>query len=164
MAIPSYVACQGAYWSVRRVCNCGDDISSELFFGTGYSAASVDVNETTIFAQTIAEGNYGVMTHFWVTAPVGTLDDVIIRYYVDGEEEAAVAFSPPLAAGIGFGDSFAPRGQQWVGMAAGGSNQGRAYYVNIPIPFESSIFVTAQRPSGFVPSFFMVRVLYEWLM
>ena len=76
-----YVDCQATYWSVRRVCNCGSDVSSQPFFGTGYSGGSVDVNETIIFAHTIANGSTGVMTHFWATAPAGILDDTIISYY-----------------------------------------------------------------------------------
>jgi hypothetical protein len=48
------------------VCHCGNDISSNPFFGTGLSGGAITIEEVVIFAHKIAPGNTGVMTHFWV--------------------------------------------------------------------------------------------------
>eukprot|EP00042_Codosiga_hollandica_P029172 m.158762 g.158762 ORF g.158762 m.158762 type:complete len:435 (-) comp53003_c0_seq2:32-1336(-) len=153
--VPQFVACQAQYWSVRRLCNCGEDISSQPYFGTGLSNGEVTTEEVAIFTHKIASGATGVMTHFWVTTPVGIADETIIRYYVDGETNASIAFNPPLAAGIGFGDPQAPRGNKWIGMGAG-NGAGVAYFVNIMVPFSSSIVITAQRPAGNSGAFYMI--------
>ena len=34
------------------------------------------------------------------------IQHTIIRYYIDGEEEPSIEFTPPLAAGVGFDDNF----------------------------------------------------------
>lgn len=154
--VPVYVSCQATYWSVRRVCNCGNDISSSMLFGTGLSGGSITTNETVIFAHTVSAGNYGVMTHYWSTAGPGVLENAIVRYYVDGETTASIAFAPPMAAGIGFGDSSAPRGTKWIGIGAGNPGNGEAYYVNILIPFGSSIVVTVQHLTGNFDGFYMI--------
>ena len=95
---------------------------------------AIQVNETVIFAHVVSDGNYGVMTHFWATAGSHALDTAVIRYacdidffiiiiincfnsyYVDGEETPSIAFAPPMAAGVGFGETQAPRGTKWIGM------------------------------------------------
>ncbi len=78
---------------------------------------------------------------------------------MDGETNASIAFNPPMAAGIGFGDTQAPRGNKWVGMGAGNGGNGQAYFVNIMIPFTKTIVITIQRPSGDSGAFYMVRSL-----
>lgn len=40
-----------------------------------------------------------------------------MRYYVDGETTASIAFAPGMAAGVGFGDDGAPRGTKWYATA-----------------------------------------------
>ncbi len=47
--VPAVSFCQARFWSVRRLCNCGDDITQMPFFGTGLSAASIDTNGRSWF-------------------------------------------------------------------------------------------------------------------
>lgn len=118
--------CQANYWSVRRLCNCGDDIRSSPFFGTGYSSGELTVNETTRFVHVLDEYSTGAITHIWTTgiirycdpnssliAPKGALVDAVFRVYVDDETEASVAFQPSMATGVGFSDPKAPWGTKW---------------------------------------------------
>jgi len=109
-------------------------------------------NETWMFAWVVAPGDFGVMQHFWTTAPNPTENDVIIRYYVDGETTASIAFQPSLACGVGFEDTQAPWGTKWFGK---GSADG-GYFWNFRVPFQKSIIVTAQhvlKPNG---GFYMI--------
>lgn len=45
------------------------------------------------------------MTHFWMTIGDGHEEGMIIRYYVDGEEEASIEYEPSMACGVGFYDT-----------------------------------------------------------
>ena len=53
----------------------------------------------------INDGHVGVMTHFWSTCGPEVEGLQLVRYYVDGETTASIAFTPPLAAGVGFDDA-----------------------------------------------------------
>jgi len=41
-----------------------------------------------------------------------------IRYYIDGETNASIEFTPSLACGVGFYDTQAPWGTEWFGKGA----------------------------------------------
>ena len=45
------------------------------------------------------------MTHFWMTIGGGYEDGMIIRYYVDGEDEASIEYTPSMACGVGYYDT-----------------------------------------------------------
>lgn len=112
--VPAEVSCQAKFWSVQRLCHCVGDVTKDQFFGTGYSGGTVYTNETRLFAHTLDPSiPYGVMTHFWVTAPNDIPGTVIVRYYVDGETTPSVEFQPSMAAGVGFLDDTAPWGTKW---------------------------------------------------
>ena len=71
--------------------------------GKSYAIAE---NETTGFEHTLAPGSHGGMvTYFWmVGGPIDALgryitDTLIVRYYIDGEAEASLVFTPAMMAG-----------------------------------------------------------------
>lgn len=57
--------------------------------------------ESTVFFHTINAGHTGVMNHFWSTCDPRCESDLMVRYYIDGEENASIAFHPAMAAGVG---------------------------------------------------------------
>ena len=68
-----------------------------------------DKHETLVVEHNL-DGNtsVGLTTHFWVEAGRGPegrylCDTMIVRYYVDGETTASLAFTPSMAAGSGVG-------------------------------------------------------------
>lgn len=79
----------------------------------------------------------------------------MVRYYVDGEEEASIEFQPALACGTGFGDERAPWGNSIIGHGASVGG----WYHNLKIPFYKSIKVTLQTDAvfGTVPYYMIVR-------
>jgi hypothetical protein len=91
------------------------DPASVKTFGTGHSAFALGPSEQTIFEYTPTQGSYGVITHFWITGGAG-IDNATVRFYVDGEGEAAIEFKAPQAAGVGFDDKAAPWGIRQVGL------------------------------------------------
>eukprot|EP00750_Incisomonas_marina_P018739 INCI3133.3.p1 GENE.INCI3133.3~~INCI3133.3.p1 ORF type:complete len:342 (-),score=50.12 INCI3133.3:31-1056(-) len=149
--------CQAYESAVQRVCSCGDDISTKKTFGTGYSGGTLDTDEITLFAHKISPpaGFVGVMTHFWTTCSAEAEAGAIFRYYVDGEDEAGIEFTPSLAAGVGFDDPHAPWGTKWAGLGAG-NGQGQAWFLNFKIPFGSSIRITAQHPTKKFGGFYFI--------
>ena len=82
--------------------------------GTGMSQAIATSKETVFFehqVDTDDDTTEAVMTHFWCAGstweaenPMATADNLIIRYYIDGETQASVVFTPSTAAGVGFGE------------------------------------------------------------
>jgi len=96
--------------------------------------------------------NHGVMTHFWATAPNPVLEESIVRYYVDGETTASIAFYPPLACGAGFNDQHAPWGTKWFGKGA----KDAAWYLNFKIPFSKTVRVTIQSMNGRKDGFYII--------
>eukprot|EP00658_Telonema_sp_P-2_P047480 TRINITY_DN3611_c0_g1_i2.p1 TRINITY_DN3611_c0_g1~~TRINITY_DN3611_c0_g1_i2.p1 ORF type:complete len:317 (+),score=85.44 TRINITY_DN3611_c0_g1_i2:166-1116(+) len=153
--VPPTVLCQGSYPTTRRLCHCGEDDTAALTFGTGLSSGSITTAEATIFAHVIADGHLGVMNHFWSTCSPEAEAGAVIRYYVDGEQNASIAFSPAMASGTGYDDSQAPWGTKWFGLGAG-RGQGQAWFNNFKIPFGKSIRVTAQHRTGSFPGFYMI--------
>lgn len=108
--------------------------------GTGVSQAKLTSEETTMFTHDVsAEGSWAYMNHFWA-AGNPEVDRAIFRYYVDGEVNASVVFTPALACGVGFGDQTAPWGNKWMGKGA----KSTGWFHNFPVPFYKSIRVTYQ--------------------
>ena len=125
-------------------------------FGTGRSAFTLGPDEMTVFEYNVSSASaYGVMTHFWITGDPtlgsGT-DNATVRYFVDNERSASVEFKPPMAAGVGFDDNTV-WGNSKIGHA---SNRG-GWYVNIKIPFQSTIRVTLTQPGGTAACFVILR-------
>jgi hypothetical protein len=113
----------------------------------------VTTTEQTIFNHILPDGvDFGVMNHFWATAPGPVLDGTIVRYYVDDEMSASIEYFPPLACGVGFNDQTAPWGTAWFGKGA----KDGAWYNNFKIPFQKSIRVTIQHVSGNFGGFYMI--------
>jgi len=147
MNVPQNVMCGGNFATTSRLCRCAPlpNANDPSTFGTGLSGGAIPQAEYQVFGWTLATGTYGVMTHFWITAPNPiNWDDVIIRYYVDGEQTASIQFSPSMAAGVGSNDGQAPWGNKFVGKGAADG----AWYVNIRIPFQKQIRVTWQYLDG----------------
>jgi hypothetical protein len=150
--VPSGVLCSGSYPASNRLCLCDAPSKSAATFGTALAGFGLPVSETWVFSWFVAPGDFGVMQHFWTTAPNPTENDVIIRYYVDGEKNASIAFQPSLACGVGFGDTQAPWGTKWFGKGAADGG----YFWNFRVPFQKSIIVTAEhtvKPNG---GFYMI--------
>ena len=113
--MPGGVLCSGSFPASERLCRCDAPSSVLQTFGTGLSNGQITTNEQYIFSWVLAEGDVGVMTHFWITYQSSADDGTVIRYYVDGESEASIQFTPSLAAGVGFYDTGAPWGTKWFG-------------------------------------------------
>lgn len=150
--------CQASYWSVQRVCACGQDVTRRMTFGTGYSGGHITRNETTMFMHIIDSSlGIGVMNHFWTTCSPECERDAIFRFYIDGETKPSIAFSPAMAAGTGFDDTEAPWGTKWFGLGAGnGAKAGQAWFNNFKIPFGKSIRVTIQHKKGEYNGFYLI--------
>lgn len=82
----------------------------------------------------------GCLTHMWFGGDLNGHEDLLIRVYVDGEEEASIAMELFLGHGIGFKNRYAPWGTEVMG------NMGRTsgIYNTYKIPFSSKVRVTAQ--------------------
>eukprot|EP01111_Echinosteliopsis_oligospora_P016031 TRINITY_DN6532_c0_g1_i1.p1 TRINITY_DN6532_c0_g1~~TRINITY_DN6532_c0_g1_i1.p1 ORF type:complete len:428 (-),score=102.59 TRINITY_DN6532_c0_g1_i1:51-1334(-) len=151
-AVPDGVLCSGSYPTVQRICNCEPPTDMKTTFGTGLSAGEVTTDEQWIFGHVVADGDVGVMTHFWVTLQNPDLDGLIVRYYVDGETNASIVFQPSLAVGVGFADITAPWGTKWFGK---GANDG-AFNWNFRVPFQKSIAVTVAHCCGSYGGFYTI--------
>ena len=141
--VPQAIACQASPApSTRRICNC-DAPNNRPVFTTGWSQGWVDGAETAVFSKVLKCGlgddctDFGTMDHFWVTPSTGKL---MIRYYVDGESEASIQFTPSLASGVGFDDDFNPWGNEMFGKGAATG----AWFWNFRVPFYRNITVTVQ--------------------
>ena len=61
--------------------------------------------ELPVFAhECAAAGGACAMHHLWVGGNWAGYEEVRVRYYVDGEVNASIAFEPGMAAGTGFDD------------------------------------------------------------
>ena len=110
---PAAVLCSGSYDTVQRLCRCDAPSSSLKTFGTVESSASIGPAEKEVFSWVLSGEQTGAMTHFWITYSSATDPSTMIRYYVDGETTASIAFTPSMAAGTGFYD----RKRRGVGVA-----------------------------------------------
>eukprot|EP01103_Thecamoeba_quadrilineata_P017355 TRINITY_DN6117_c0_g1_i1.p1 TRINITY_DN6117_c0_g1~~TRINITY_DN6117_c0_g1_i1.p1 ORF type:complete len:438 (-),score=58.40 TRINITY_DN6117_c0_g1_i1:38-1324(-) len=152
--VPGGVFCGGSYPTVQRVCRCDELSARERTFGYGYSGGPLPSQETTIFQHFLFPGTNGVMTHLWTTSPPNTDQDILIRYYIDGETEASIEMYPGMAAGVGFDDQQAPWGTKWFGKGADTSG----WFFNFKIPFVKSVIVTATYlvPGGLSGGFYII--------
>jgi hypothetical protein len=143
MNVPAGVACQeGTGQTFRRVCHCDHPNENIRVFSTGWSQGWLGTpnQETPVFSATLANPRHvGVMTHFWLT-PCGP--DIMIKYYIDGETEASIQFTPSLAAGVGFDDHADPWGNEYFGKGAFTG----AWFWNFKVPFYKSVKVTISSP------------------
>jgi len=106
-----------------------------------------------MFAHTLNPTvSFGVMTHFWATAPFPVMENSMVRYYIDGEDDASIAFIPPLACGAGFNDQHSPWGTKWFGKGA----KDGAWYNNFRIPFGKSVRITVQSLNGTRNGFYII--------
>jgi Protein of unknown function (DUF2961) len=127
-------------------------------FSSGIAQGSLTSTEKIFYTYNVSEGStHAAITHIWISSigPNNTTpsDFCQVRVYVDGEAEASIDFQPLLAAGIGFGDASAPRGNRWIGKQA---DYGGVYF-NIRIPFMKSVVVTYQSSPGYPDaSFYMI--------
>jgi len=114
------------------------DLSSLKTFGTMGKELQVlkKEQETELFKH---EGK-GCLTHMWFGGDLNGHEDMLIRVYVDGEEQASIDMELFLGHGIGFKDSYAPWGTELMG------NMGRTsgIYNTYKIPFTKKVRVTAQ--------------------
>ena len=105
------------------------ELSSLKTFGTMGKELQIlkKERETELFKH---EGK-GCLTHMWFGGDLNDHEDMIIRVYVDGEEQASIDMELFLGHGIGFKDRFAPWGTEVMG------NMGRTsgIYNTYKIPF-----------------------------
>ncbi|MEA3479290.1 MAG: hypothetical protein U9R60_13970, partial [Bacteroidota bacterium] len=118
------------------------DISSLKTFGTMGKELKIlkKEKETELFKY---EGK-GCLTHMWFGGDLNGHEDMMIRVYVDGEEQASIEMELFLGHGIGFKDNYAPWGTELVG------NMGRTsgIYNSYKIPFSEKIRISAQLAPG----------------
>lgn len=114
------------------------DISSLKTFGTMGKELKIlkKEKETELFKY---EGK-GCLTHMWFGGDLNGHEDMSIRVYVDGEEQASIDMELFLGHGMGFKDSYAPWGTELMG------NMGRTsgIYNTYKIPFSRTVRITAQ--------------------
>jgi len=152
MGVPGGVFCGSSSAATQRLCRCDTPTISATTFGFGYSDGAIYTTESIVFQWFVAPGDVGVMTHFWTTYFRNEDDGVVIRYYIDGETEASLQFTPSLACGVGFYDTQAPWGTKWFGKGADDSG----WFHNFRIPFHKSIVVTTQHLFATYGAFFMI--------
>lgn len=150
--VPSGVLCSGSFHASQRLCRCDAPSTDIATFGTALAGDEITPNETWVFSHFVASGDFGVMHHFWTTAPNPEENGVVISYYVDGEDTPSIQFQPSLACGVGFNDTQAPWGTQWFGKGAADGG----YFWNFRVPFQKSIVVTAKHLTTNVGGFYMI--------
>jgi len=153
--VPQNVLCGGHFPAVSRLCRCDPPrvASDPSAFGTGISNTGISTDEFEIFAWALPAGAVGAMTHFWITGGNPAMGVTTIRYYVDGESTASIAYNPGLASGVGFNDAQAPWGNHWIGKGAADGS----WFNNILIPFQKSIRVTWQATASYGGMYVIVR-------
>ena len=89
------------------------DLSSLKTFGTMGKELQIlkKEQETELFSY---EGK-GCLTHMWFGGDLNEHEDMSIRVYVDGEEQASIDMELFLGHGIGFKDRYAPWGTELMG-------------------------------------------------
>ena len=90
--------------------NSSSTTPDSLTFGTSCPGCELSPWEKTLFAHKIAPGHTGQMTHFWSASNAQCEAALLVRYYIDGEENASIVYEPGMAAGSGFDDPAAPWG------------------------------------------------------
>eukprot|EP01052_Picozoa_sp_SAG31_P024062 SAG31_NODE_2023_length_6645_cov_15.211121_2_plen_434_part_00 len=145
----------------------------------------INVTESTIFSHQLREdsGDVGMLTYAWIETGNSALDryvgdNLILRYYVDEEAEAAIVFTPAMGAGSSVGLESAdyygrnassgapcsPRPQHiagpetcgmdlldgwpWATKWFGKGGAASSWISHMRVPFTSSIRITAQVACG----------------
>jgi len=150
--LPAGILCSGSYTASSRLCRCDAPSTDDSTLGTALAGIGIDTNERWIYQHVLAPGDFGVMTHFWTTAPPHVEGGVLIRYYIDGETNASIAFQPALACGVGFSDETAPWGLKWFGKGAADGG----WFWNFRVPFQKSVVVTIQHLYGPFGGFYVI--------
>jgi len=112
----------------------------------------ISTDERYVFSHVLAPGDYGVLNHFWITYMSESDNGTIIRYYIDGEQNASIVFTPSLLCGVGFYDAQGPWGTNWFGK---GADDG-AWWSNFNIPFQKSLVVTMQHLYGSFGGYYVI--------
>ena len=106
------------------------------------------------------------LNHFWSAGGKGALgqyvaDRQLVRYYIDGEATASIAFEPAMASGSGIGwegpadyaaglNAKEPWGPDMSNDLIGHSAEtGGGWHNRFKVPFSRSIRCTVQLPSGY---------------
>ena len=171
--VPNPLSCQWSSWNTSRLCRCAATNTHQWHFGTGFTGGEVETtgwwtNETYVFGHAVEPGHTGVITHLWTTTTPACEPDYILRYYIDGEKQASLEFTPAMANGVGFdaekGDQSdgAPWSTKWFGLGAGNhrnryNKTGQAWWSNIRIPFQRSVRVSLQNRGCANPDGLFVR-------
>eukprot|EP01087_Luapelamoeba_hula_P022529 TRINITY_DN8097_c0_g1_i1.p1 TRINITY_DN8097_c0_g1~~TRINITY_DN8097_c0_g1_i1.p1 ORF type:complete len:334 (+),score=55.44 TRINITY_DN8097_c0_g1_i1:114-1115(+) len=130
--------------AISGVCAAKTVAASQVrTFGTSISSAALTHNEQELFSYNVVGNNGAAITHWWLTgAP--TVDNLRMRFYVDGETIPSIDIPLDFAVGIGFDDEAAPWGTDLIGK---GATTGGVFN-NIRIPFFKSIRITCQQPTS----------------
>eukprot|EP01087_Luapelamoeba_hula_P003995 TRINITY_DN13963_c0_g1_i1.p1 TRINITY_DN13963_c0_g1~~TRINITY_DN13963_c0_g1_i1.p1 ORF type:complete len:350 (+),score=48.67 TRINITY_DN13963_c0_g1_i1:253-1302(+) len=112
-------------------------------FGTAISSAPLTHNEQELFLYNVVGENGAAITHWWFTGGP-EVNNVRMRFYIDGETTASIDIPLDYAAGIGFDDQTAPWGTEMIGK---GATSGGVFN-NIRIPFFKTIRITCQQPTS----------------
>jgi len=114
------------------------DISSLKTFGN--MGKELQILKKEAETELFSHQGKGCLTHMWFGGDLNGHEDMLIRVYVDGEEQAGIEMELFLGHGIGFKDMHAPWGTEHMG------NMGRTsgIYNTYKIPFSENVRITAQ--------------------
>eukprot|EP00039_Didymoeca_costata_P003025 m.64612 g.64612 ORF g.64612 m.64612 type:complete len:399 (+) comp11660_c0_seq2:105-1301(+) len=156
-------------------------------FGKGLSQGHIHLEEETFYVYNVTQhdGFSAALTHFWITGGTymcgddktacdGSLagagvwnpfvDFVVFRYYIDGETNASIVFSPNMACGVGpfanrtessnsppsgpspFSTKTNETNAPWSSKYFGKGSADGGWFLNVKVPFQRSIKVTYQLP------------------
>ena len=112
-------------------------------FSAGQSQSRIGPAEQVYLNHTVSDPSafFGVVNLWW-TGGAPSNDNTTLRFYVDGAAAPTIELQIARACGVGFGDEAAPWGTRLFGHGAATTGWSNA----IPIPFGSSIVVTASNP------------------
>ena len=115
------------------------DISTLKTFGTmGKEAKVLKKDQETVLFEYQGKG---CITHLWFGGGFKGMEQMDIRFYIDGEQIPSIDMELFLGHGIGFDDQHAPWGTERMGNIGGASG----IYNTYKIPFGKSIRITGQQ-------------------
>jgi len=106
--------------------------------GTAIKNGNLQTTEQTIFEYNSTIG--GVITEMWMTGGWDGFNETWVRIYVDGEQNASIAYQLYLGLGIGWGDDAVWTESSFI---TGKNAHGGGLYHTYRIPFGTSIRITA---------------------
>lgn len=129
-------------------------LAQRSFSGT-VSEVYATQSEQVLLDYTISSANtQAYVSYMWMTGDA-CAGSVVVRVYVDGEQDASVVYQPAKASGVGIVNATAPEGDvppwgtKWLGSL------GRySYYHTLRIPFQASVYVTYTAAPGTDACFF----------